>query len=155
MKIPAILLALAACCLASCTSVWTQRNPQVDLAKLTHFYVEHRLADDRKVDEAIVAELRSRGFEASAGPLTMMPDGVQAIITYRDEWAWDFRYYLMELSVNIRSTYRDQTLATGVYRQPTPLTKSPAQVIRTIFDPIFSPPENSASSPPPASTPPL
>ncbi len=155
MKVSAVLLVFAALLLASCTSVWTQRDPHVDLAKLTHFYVERRLADNRKVDEAIVAELRSRGLEASSGPLTMIPDGVQAIITYRDEWAWDFRYYLMELSVNIRSAHRDQTLANGVYRQPTPITKSPAQVIRTIFDPILSPRENSASSPAPASTPPL
>lgn len=154
MKVPAILLALAAVFLASCTSVWTQRNPQVQLDRLTHFYVERRLADNRKVDEAIVAELRSRGFEASSGPLTMMPDGAQAIVSYHDEWAWDFRYYLMELSVSIRSAHRQQTLASGVYRQPTPISKSPAQVIRTIFDPILAPPKISRASPAPASTPP-
>lgn len=139
MKVPVVLLAFAALLLASCTSVQTQRNPHVDLAKLTHFYVEHRLADDRKVDEAIVAELRSRGFEASAGPMTMMPDGVQAIITYHDEWAWDFKHYLIQLSVHIRAAHKDQTLATGMYRQPTPITKSPAQVIRAIFEPIMLP----------------
>ncbi len=154
MKVSALLLAFAALLLASCSSVWTQRNPHVDLDRLTHFYVERRLADNRKVDEAIVAELRSRGFEAASGPLTMMPDNAQAIVSYHDEWAWDFRYYLMELSVSIRSAHRQQTLANGIYRQPTPISKSPAQVIRTIFDQILAAPEISALPPAPASTPP-
>lgn len=138
-KVSAVLLALLALLQASCSSIWTDRNPQIDLAQITHFFVEHRLADNNKVDEAIVAELRSRGFEASAGPLTMMPEDAQAIVSYHDEWAWDFRYYLLELEVHIRSAHREQTLATGLYRQPTPISKSPAQVIRAIFDPIFTP----------------
>lgn len=139
-KVSAVLFALVALFQASCSSIWTDRNPRVDLDEITHFFVERRLADNNKVYEAIVAELRSRGFEASAGPLTMMPQNAEAIVSYHDEWAWDFRYYLLELEVRIRSAHREQTLATGIYRQPTPISKSPVQVINTIFNQILTTP---------------
>lgn len=134
MKPAAALLALFALFFtSSCTSLYTDRNPRTDFSTLKRFYVERRLADNHHIDRAIVAELQAMGLEASSGPMTMMPREVDAIITYHDEWAWDFKTYLIQLHLHIRSAHRDQPLGFGTYRQPNPLPKPPDEVIRAIL----------------------
>lgn len=117
----------------------SSRAPGVNLARYKHFYVEHRLTDDRKIDEAIVAELKSLGFEASAGPLTMMPQSADAVVTYQDDWAWDFKSYVIRLAVQIRDARKDQPLASGVYDQPSMFTKTPPEVVHVVLGSIFTP----------------
>lgn len=121
-----------------CSSVASHRAPGANLARYKHYYVEHRLTDDRKIDEAIVAELQSMGVEASAGPLTMMPQSAEAVVTYADEWAWDFKSYIIRLTVQIRDARKDYTLATGVYEQPSMITKTPSEVVHAVLSSIFT-----------------
>lgn len=136
MKFSAVLLTFAFL-LAGCRSVRIERAPHADLGGIKRFFVEHRLTDDHHLDDIIVAELQSRGLEASAGPLTMMPDNAEAVVSYADDWAWDFKSYLIQLRIDIRSARLDRPLATGTYRQPSPITKSPTQVVHAILAPLF------------------
>ncbi len=137
MRVSALLLLLVSILVTACSSVSTQRNPKADLSRFKRFYVEHRLNDDHHIDELIVAELRSLGREASAGPLTMMPRDTDAIVSYADTWAWDFKSYLYQLDIGIRDARKERGLATGSFRQPSMITKTPAQVIHIIFSPLF------------------
>ena len=121
-----------------CSSVASHRAPGANLSRYKHYYVEHRLTDDRKIDEAIVAELKSMGFEASAGPLTMMPQSAEAVVTYQDDWAWDFKSYVIRLAVQIRDARKDQTLASGIYEQPSMITKTPPEVVHAVLSSIFT-----------------
>jgi len=127
---------LAACALfCGCSSLDTHQEK--GLASLQHIYVEHRLTDNHRIDEAIVAELKSRGYEASCGPLTMMPDGIQAILTYEDRWAWDFNSYLIDLHIEVHANFTNKPLGHGHYHQASAITKSPPEVVRQIIDPLF------------------
>ncbi len=137
MKPSIVLPVLLAFVLAGCTSVHTRRFAHADLTHYHRFFVEHRLNDDRHLDDAIVAELQALGREASAGPLTMMPDNTEVIVTYHDQWAWDFRNYLIQLNIEFRDALRDRPLAYGSYRQPTVFTKSTPGVVRAILLPLF------------------
>jgi hypothetical protein len=132
MKVSVLLLSLVAL-LCSCSSVHTRSNPKVDLSGLKSFYVVHRLTDDHHIDDTIVDYLKARGYEASKGPLTMMPQSVEAVITYRDEWAWDFKSYLIQLDVDIHRAHNNQPLGQGSYRQPSIVTKTPAAVVEEIL----------------------
>jgi hypothetical protein len=138
MKALVPLLLLGVTLLTGCSSVQTHRNPGVDLARYQRFYVEHRLTDDRHLDEMIVARLHELGREASFGPLTMMPEDTQVVVTYEDAWAWDFKNYLIELNIQFRSARKDRGLAYGGYRQPSMITKSPEEVVSLILTPLFS-----------------
>jgi lysyl-tRNA synthetase class I len=109
------------------------------LARVHRFYVERRFGDDHHLDEYIVQELRREGHEATSGPLTMKPDGVDAIVTYADRWAWDFKNYLVELTLEVRNARTDQVLTTGRSYQPSITAKTPPQVIREILTPLFGP----------------
>jgi len=136
MKVISVLLTLAVL-LTSCTNVETQRNRHADLSAFKRFFVEHRLNDDHHLDEYIVDELHALGREASAGPLTMMPPDADAIVTYQDAWAWDFKTYLIQLTIDFRQARTDKPLARGTYRQPSVITKQPPDVVRAILVPLF------------------
>ena len=134
MKLPAALLALGLLA-AGCASLDTHQA--ADYSKVRRIYVEHRLTDNHHLDELIAAELNARGYTATCGPLTMMPEGMDAIITYEDRWAWDFHSYLMELRVELRANITDQPLAAGHYHQAAATTKSTEAVVREIIDSLF------------------
>lgn len=121
------------------SNVSVHRDPQVDLTRYHRFYVERRLGDDHHLDELIVVELRRLGHEAWSGPLTMKPEGIDAVITYADRWTWDFKNYLIELSVEAHDARSDKLLTTGRYYQPSVTTKAPAEMIREMLQPLFGP----------------
>lgn len=120
---------------AGCASVETRKT--LDLSPFKRIYVEHRLTDDRRIDEQIVQELQRLGYEASCGHLTMMPDKMDAILTYEDRWEWDFKTYLIELTVTVRTAHTSKKLADGRYYQPTPRAKPASEVIRDVLTPLF------------------
>jgi hypothetical protein len=134
MKILVPLLALGLLA-AGCASLDTQK--QADYSQVRRIYVEHRLTDNHHLDELIVAELNARGYTATCGPLTMMPEGMDAILTYEDRWAWDFHSYVMELGVELRASITDKPLASAHYHQAAATTKSTEAVVREVIDALF------------------
>lgn len=133
------LLAVFACCIvifSGCASIATRTV--VDLSRFKKIYVEHKLTDDRRVDEMIVTELARLGYQASCGPLTMLPDHTDAVLTYEDRWEWDFKTYLIEFNVTVRTARTNKKLADGRYYQPTPNSKAPAEVVAKVLTPLFA-----------------
>lgn len=137
MKVIAILFA-SVLLLAGCSSVETHEAPKVDLSSIKRFYVEHLLTDDHHIDDIIVAELKAMGKDASDGPLTMMPDNTEAVISYEEVWEWDFKSYLIALQIDVRRAHTDHPLAQGDYRQPNPVPKSPEAVVHIILAKLFN-----------------
>ncbi len=131
----AFVILLGGALLLGCSSLSTHQHG--DLGRLQHIYVEHLITDNHRIDEFIVAELKALGSDASAGPLTMMPEGTDAIITYRQRSAWDFKSYLIELSFELKANFTGKTLATGRYYQPSMRTKTPAEVVHAVITPLF------------------
>lgn len=111
----AVLLVCAVWSLTGCASAVRNVAAGVDLTKIRSVWVEQRLADNHNVRDRLVRALRAHGYEADAGPLTMMPDkGIDAVLVYQDRWTWDFRSYMMELEAELRHP-RNQTLIGQVY----------------------------------------
>lgn len=129
------LLLASALLLAGCGSVETRKV--MSLSSFKHIYVERSLTDDRHLDETIVKELNRLGYEASRGALTMLPDNADAILTYEHRWEWDFKTYLIELRVAVRTARTNKKLADGSFYQPTPNSKSPAEVVSRVLTPLF------------------
>jgi len=136
MRVTVLLLSIATL-LSACSTINTHRDPKVDLSGIKRFYVLHRLTDDHHIDDIIVARLQALGREAAAGPLTMMPQSTEAVVVYRDEWAWDFKSYLLQLDVDIVRAHNNHPLARGSYRQPSLVPKDPTAVVEEIFKPLF------------------
>lgn len=135
------LLALAAALaavLAGCTTASTRKVIALD--RFQRIYVERRLNENHRLDEVLVARLRALGRDASSGPLTMMPEKTDAVLTYDARWAWDFQTYLIELTVELHTVHPRKKLADGRYYQPTVRPKSPADVVRDVLEPLFKSP---------------
>lgn len=134
MKPLGLVLALAF--LAGCASVSTRKVMPLD--GFRRIYVEQRLNDNHQLAELLAAELRRLGCEASSGPRTMMPETTEAVLTYDDRWTWDFRSYLIEFNLELRTAHSNKKLADARYYQPSIKTRSPAEVIHELLSPLFA-----------------
>jgi hypothetical protein len=123
--------------LGACTHLNTQVDPSAHITQRSHIFVEHRLADGRGIDQVIVAELQRLGYDASAGPLTMMPDNTDAIIAYEDTWTFDFTTYLLELDVAVRDPHTGKQIALNHYTHPSIFGTDPTRIVAKVIDPIF------------------
>ena len=137
MKTSLLFAASALFVLTSCSSVSARRA--IDLTHYKHVYVEHRLADNHRIDEQIVAELKQLGCDASSGVLTMKPDNADAIISYEDRWTWDFKDYLIEFNLYMRDARTDKPVGHGYFHQAALITKSPSQVIHQVLTRLLKP----------------
>ena len=128
LRLPAILVLLL---FADCSSLNTRTV--VDLAAFKRIYVVHRLSDDHHIDELLVAELKQLGHEASSGPLTLLPENADAVLTYEDRWVWDFKTYLIELNVELHTARTEKKLADGHYYAPSPRSRPPADIVHDLI----------------------
>ena len=133
--ITALAFGLLLAGLAGCSSVSARKVIALD--RFQRIYVEQRFNDNHRLDELIVAELKRHGREASSGPLTMMPENTQAIMSYEARWEWDFKTYLIELNLELHATHPKKKVADGRYYQPSIKTKGPAEAVREILTPLF------------------
>lgn len=127
---------LLAALLSGCSSVSARKV--VDLAPFKHIFVVRQLTDDHHLDGLLVEELQHLGHDALSGPLTMMPENADAVLTYDGRWAWDFKNYLIELTLELHTARTDKKLADGRYYQPTPNSKPPATVVRDLLESLFN-----------------
>jgi hypothetical protein len=137
MKAIVFLLPLLAFC-AGCSSVSVQKAPSVDLTKFHRVFVEQRLNENNHLNEMMVDELRRLGHEASTGPMTMMPEDTDAVLSYDARWTWDFRTYLIELNLGLRTAKTGKRLAEGRYYQPSVNPRAPDVVVHGIITKMFA-----------------
>lgn len=125
--------------LAGCSSL-TTAGARADLAKAARVFVEQRANDNHGIDRALVAELRALGYTAESGPLTMMPERTQLVVTYETREEWDFRAYLIELNVAVRpADDYHRVVASARYHRPTLRRKEPAEMVREVVARLFPP----------------
>ncbi|WP_415909502.1 hypothetical protein [Oleiharenicola sp. Vm1] len=113
---------------------------RVDLGKHRRVWVEQRLNDNLGVGRKLAGELQALGYTADVGPLTMMPENTEWIVTYDAREEWDFRAYLIELNVSVRPT-RDYNLivSTARYFHPGVTKKSSDAMIHELVVKLFPP----------------
>jgi len=134
-SISVFLFALVALLLSGCaTKPNAQRSSELSPAQFSRIYVETRLNDNNAIDAKIAAELRRRGFAASHGHLTMVPEDTEVLITYDARWTWDFRSYLIELHLSASTAKTRKPLASGHTRQLGIVPKAPETLIARTLD---------------------
>lgn len=142
------LFCLAGLLLAGCSSLNTHITPNANLGQLKHIYVQQNLNDNHGLDMLIVKQLQARSIQAESGPLTLMPREVKAYLVYDDHWEWDFKDSLISLGVVVRDATSDHLLAAANYTHPTAFMKTPAFMVQTVIEGLFSPNAKSSQSPP-------
>ncbi|HET7538174.1 MAG TPA: hypothetical protein VFJ90_17060, partial [Candidatus Didemnitutus sp.] len=123
--------------MTGCTSVNTHSWSKSDLHSFKHVYVETASNDSAQIDAMIARELQKLGFDASSGVRTMRPDNAELLVTYDGQWEWDFRLYLIQLNLTVRSVRDGQQLATARIVHPGVTSKSPEAMVREVLTPLF------------------
>lgn len=108
------------------------------LDRFERIFVERRLNENNHLDELFVAGLRRLGREASSGPMTMMPEKTDAVLTYDARWQWDFRTYLIELNFELHTVHPRKKIADARYHQPSIRTKRPEAIVHELLEKLFS-----------------
>ena len=85
------------------------------LKDMHRFFVVSNANDNRALDQQIALALKTRGRTADVGPVTMMPEDAQAVITFQDHWAWDFGEHLVFLQINVRDPLASQSFGSVTY----------------------------------------
>jgi hypothetical protein len=132
-----VSLLLLVALLTGCTTTVSARKV-VPLDSFKRIYVERRLNENYHLDEIFAAELQRLGYEASSGPLTMMPEKTDAILTYDARWQWDFKTYLIELNLELHTSHSHKKLADANYHQPTIKPRPPEEVVREMLHRLYA-----------------
>lgn len=136
MRFAAVFFSIALL-FTGCSSTSTYRSPGVDLAGYKRVWVEKNLSDDHRINEMIAAELAALGYEVDSGFETMRPRGFELIVSYEDEWAWDFKTYLIDIAVTVRETGSSRVIASGRYFRPGVTNKAPSAMVRDVIHSVF------------------
>jgi hypothetical protein len=131
-----VLFFLPLALLTGCSTISARKV--VSLDSFQRIFVVQRLNENHHLDEIFVDELRRHGREASSGPMTMMPEKTDAILTYDARWEWDFQTYLIELNMQLHTTHTQKKLADANCHQPTIKPRAPEAVIREMINRLFA-----------------
>lgn len=123
--------------LAGCASYSSSIKPDADLSRYRRVWVKSNLNDNRGLGQFICNALRERGIESDVGPLTMMPLNMQAIISFKDSWTWDFKTHMTGLEISLKDTKIDFPIATAHYSGPASFTKAPHEVADKLVGKLF------------------
>jgi hypothetical protein len=128
-----LLLALGLILLAGgCASVDSSVDSGRSLQSVQRYFILSNPNDNRAIDHQIAMALKARGGTAETGPLTMMPDDTQAVITYQDHWAWDFGEYLDHLSINVSDPPSGPPYARASYSIKVPGTEKSIETVNRL-----------------------
>lgn len=124
--------------LGGCASFDAEAPRGGGLAGVQRFFVLSNLNDNHALDHRIAAALQARGLVADTGPLTMMPDNAQAVVSFQDNWTWDFGEHLVYLKITVHKPDSNETIAGATFSARIPL-KEPAPVtVSRLVDRLFA-----------------
>ncbi len=118
--------------LAGCATYTADVEPGTQFSSYRRIWVKTNLDDNHAIDRLLVQVLKARGYEAEHGPLTMMPRDVQAIVSYRDRWTWDFKNHMTSLALEVRDAKSERQVAAASFVGPASLTVVPLEVVERL-----------------------
>jgi hypothetical protein len=123
--------------LGGCASFSSTLDHGRSVKSVQRFFVLSNPSDNHALDHQLAEALKARGREAEIGPLTMMPDNTQAVISYQDHWAWDFGDHLMFLQFVVRDKRAEQAFATVTFSAKIPLHEEASETLGRLVDKLL------------------
>lgn len=136
-----LLLVLGLACFTGCATYDAPMPAANRLEGKQRFFVFANLNDNHGIAHQIAAALRVRGGTAEVGPMTMMPDDTQVVISYEDNWAWDFGDHLVHLQLTARDRKSRQPLGVVRFTSRVPARRAIGDVVGQLVDQLVVPPK--------------
>ncbi|MBI2814189.1 MAG: hypothetical protein HYX71_07885 [Opitutae bacterium] len=123
--------------LGGCASVETTVDHGRSLREVRRYFVVSNPNDNHALDRQIATILTRRGRTAAIGPLTMLPDDAQAVVTYQDHWSWDFGEHLDYLKITVRDPLASQPYASVTFSARVPVREQPAATVAQLVEALL------------------
>jgi uncharacterized protein YceK len=133
-----LILIAFALVLGGCASVDGSVDSGRSMKKVQRFFIVSNLNDNRALDRQIAAALRAAGRTAEVGPLTMMPEDTQAVLSFQDHWTWDFGEHLVYLRIDARDPSSPQAYASVTFSARVPLRESYTVTVKRLVDALLA-----------------
>ncbi|MEN9841002.1 MAG: hypothetical protein RL376_802 [Verrucomicrobiota bacterium] len=134
-----LVLCLALVGSTGCTSLERTVKPERDPALLREIFVVVNLNDNHGVARKLAETLRTRGLHADSGPLTMLPETAQAVLTYDDRWSWDFGEHMTYLKIALHDPGELQPYATATRTRFIARSTDLAQALPPLVNELLAP----------------
>jgi len=107
----AFVLTLGALSFNGCSSYSAMVTPGTDIGRYRVFFVKENLDDNRGIAARIALSLREHGFQATSGPLTMMPPSTDGVVNFEDQWSWDITTHIVGLMLHVTDAHNKAPVA--------------------------------------------
>lgn len=132
------LLLMVGLALSGCVSYKARVAPGADGVRYERFFVQRNLNDNHAIDRHILSALAAHGFEAESGPLTMLPENTQVILSYTDRWGWDFGEHLIVLDVVMKDARTGRQLGVASLNRRFGYARNAPEVVRRLVDELLA-----------------
>ncbi len=131
-----VLSALALCGCAI-NSQDAKIMPGVQLSEYKTFFVIEEDDDKRNVGGSIVDVLADKGFSASIGSPTEIPESTDILVRYDAKWSWDVTFYLLGLNIRFLEAGSLTPLATSTSEHSSITRKTRRGMVEEVLTNIF------------------
>ena len=77
------------------------------------------------------------GYPASAGEKDEIPEDVDTLITYRDNWRWDITNYMIKINIQFKDGKSRELIVSGESYRTSLARKSPEEMIKETLTEIL------------------
>ena len=139
MKRTLLLLLLASViALTGCTTNLTSKvSPGIIFNDLGKIYVVHFEPDKRHLNIIISDQLALMGYPATTGEESNIPEDVNTLVTYQDNWQWDITNYMIKISIQFRNGKNKELIVSGESYRTSLVRKSPKEMIQETLKEIL------------------
>lgn len=135
----AIATVIASLSITGCVNISTATvDPSTNVYALKNMYVQQSTSDQRGVANLIADKLRTKGAQVSVGSAEQPQVKVDAVVTYKDVWIWDWSTYLLDLTILLKNPTTEQILASGNSRHGSFTRLTPSEMVSEVVDKIYS-----------------
>jgi hypothetical protein len=101
------------------------------------FYIVQSDTDNRGISTMIQKELTLFGKQAISGPRSSIPSGIDAIVTYYEDWKWDLTWYLLNLLIQFRDPETNVLLGSAASYRTSLARTDPQEMVWEVLYTIF------------------
>ena len=137
-KVLAVFFMFLALLMTGCASkVSSTAVPGASLKEKGKFYVVRFEPDKRNLNMIIADQLTSIGFDAAAGEKSDIPDDIDTVVTYVDQWQWDMSNYLIEIDIQFRDAKDGSLIMSGHSYRTSLVRRTPETMIKETLEEVL------------------
>ncbi len=133
-----VVLAITALIFSGCaTSLSSSVAPGATFNDLGKTFVVRFEPDKRHLNTIIADQLSLIGYPAIAGEKENIPEDINTLVTYKDNWQWDMTNYMIRISIQFRDAKSKALIVSGESYRTSLVRATPEEMIKETLQEIL------------------